>query len=603
MAVYLIKSGALIALFYLAYFFLLRKETFFRSNRWYLQTGLVTAVILPLVTYKKIVWIDPLPKNVDWGAIPMQATPVQHAPQGFEIDWFLVLAVVYGLGILTFVVGFLLDFWSLKKALRGKTVHQQADFRFVDTAENISPFSYFNYIVYNSSLYSDAELANIIEHEKVHSNQNHTVDVLIARLFCIVFWFNPFVWLYKKAILQNLEFIADSEATKNISDKKSYQITLLKVTAHENCVDITNHFYQSLIKKRIVMLNKNQSKKRNSWKYALIVPALAAFMFYFQVKVIAQEKASPQPEAQQAPMPQKGAEVVVDKNTSDAEMKSEAERVQKDHGVTLKFSKVKRNGAGEIVAIKATFKDKDGKKGTTQISGDEPIKPIRFYKDDNGLIGFSNGRDRDIRIMKIKTPGVPEPRDGFSFSFDDDDIVIETPEAPEPPEMAEGMEAPEPPEPGAVDKQIIIRKGTHGGHPKVIVNGEVVADVDKILSDIGPIIVDGEDIMSNGSTYTYSKSGDGSAIVIDTRKITKEAMKEAKEAMKKAKPEMERARREMKKARPEIERAHAEMEMTRPEMEQVRKEMEQAREEMKQARAELEKAKAELQREKAKDKK
>jgi len=95
------------------------------------------------------------------------------------------------------------------------------------------------------------------------------------------------VWLYKKAMLQNLEFIADSEALKNISDKKSYQITLLKVTTHENCVAITNPFYQSLIKKRIVMLNKNQSKKVNSWKYALIIPILIGFLFYFQVNVVA----------------------------------------------------------------------------------------------------------------------------------------------------------------------------------------------------------------------------------------------------------------------------------------------------------------------------
>src|SRR5690606_21397662 len=104
----------------------------------------------------------------------------------------------------------------------------------------------------------------------------------IARTFCIAFWWNPFVWLYKKAIVQNLEFIADSDAFKNISDKKAYQFTLLKITTHESCVAISNHFFQSLIKKRIVMLNKNQSKRWNSWKYAIIVPALVIFMWQFQ---------------------------------------------------------------------------------------------------------------------------------------------------------------------------------------------------------------------------------------------------------------------------------------------------------------------------------
>jgi hypothetical protein len=40
------------------------------------------------------------------------------------------------------------------------------------------------------------------------------------------------------------------------------------------------------------MLNKNQSKKINSWKYALVLPALVAFCVLFQVKVVAQEKES-----------------------------------------------------------------------------------------------------------------------------------------------------------------------------------------------------------------------------------------------------------------------------------------------------------------------
>ena len=79
----------------------------------------------------------------------------------------------------------------------------------MDVSENIAPFSFFSYIVYNSSLYNSTELENILEHEKIHSEQNHTTDVLISRIFCIVFWFNPIVWLYKKAIMQNLEFIAD----------------------------------------------------------------------------------------------------------------------------------------------------------------------------------------------------------------------------------------------------------------------------------------------------------------------------------------------------------------------------------------------------------
>jgi hypothetical protein len=63
-------------------------------------------------------------------------------------------------------------------------------------------------------------------------------------------------------MIQNLEFIADKEALKKIADK-AYQLTLLKITTQENCVAITNHFYQSLIKKEY-HVKQNQSKKINS---------------------------------------------------------------------------------------------------------------------------------------------------------------------------------------------------------------------------------------------------------------------------------------------------------------------------------------------------
>ena len=287
--IYLIKSSGLIGMFYLAYYFLLRKETFFNSNRWFLLAGLFTSVVLPLVVFTKIVWVEPTPTHFDWSKIPM-TTPVEN--EAIEINWHLVIGIVYSIGILGFLLKLAFDFYSLSKVLKGKSIQKQADFQFIDVNENLAPFSYFNSIVYNSSLYSEAELESILEHEKVHSTQNHTIDVLITRFFCVVFWFHPLMWLYKKAILQNLEFIADSEASKKLSDKKAYQLTLLKITTQENCVVLTNHFYQSLIKKRIVMLNKNQSNKRNYWKYALVLPLLGAFLFFFQVEIVAQEKAA-----------------------------------------------------------------------------------------------------------------------------------------------------------------------------------------------------------------------------------------------------------------------------------------------------------------------
>ncbi|SEG32111.1 M56 family metallopeptidase [Flavobacterium urumqiense] len=408
-SIYLIKSSGLIALFYLAYHFMLRKETFFTSNRWFLLLGLFTSIVLPIVVYTKIIWVEPTPVNYDWSSLPINTiVDEDHTEEYF----YLGLAIMYCIGTLYLLTKFGFDFYSLNTVLKGKSIQQQADFKFIDTKENVAPFSYFNTIVYNSALYTTSELENIIEHEKVHSEQNHTVDVLISRLFCIVFWFNPFIWWYKKAILQNLEFIADNEATKKISDKKAYQFTLLKITTHENCVAITNHFYQSLIKKRIVMLNKNQSKKWNSWKYALVLPALIAFVLLFQIKTIAQEKVSDKSAKELIKSDEKSVQIYkVNKNTTDEELKEKSSNLKENYAIIATFSGIKRNSKNELTAIKVDLKKGKEMAEKIEIKGNQAIKEfgIIISKNENGMLTANFGTDETIHDQKsaIVSPNAP----------------------------------------------------------------------------------------------------------------------------------------------------------------------------------------------------
>ena len=415
--IYLIKSSGLIGLFYLGYHLMLRKETFFTTNRWFLLAGLFTSVALPLVVITKIIWVAPTSTAIDWSNVPM-TTVVQE--KTFEDYLPILIGVSYGMGIAILLGKFAFDFYSLNTVLRGKLIQRQADFKFIDIAENVAPFSYFNTIVYNSSLYNPSELESILEHEKVHSDQNHTIDVLISRLFCVVFWFNPFIWLYKKAILQNLEFIADSEASKKISDKKAYQITLLKITTQENCVAITNHFYQSLIKKRIVMLNKNQSKKWNSWKYVLILPALIAFVFLFQIETIAQEKKSEQITAESSKKNEVSVDVYkINKNTTDDELKEKTKALKENYAIKAVFSNIKRNSKNEITSISVNLKKGDEKTQEMEIKGTEAIKTfgIIISKNENGILTIDFAED-DIQLNKksvLISPNAPLSADKEIF--------------------------------------------------------------------------------------------------------------------------------------------------------------------------------------------
>ena len=142
------------------------------------------------------------------------------------------------------------------------------------------------------------------------------------------------------------------------------------------------------------MLNTNQSKKRNLWKFAFILPVVVAFVLLFQVKVVAQEKANKKEENKAVIDSVKAVLVgtMTDKNATETEMKEDSRILKEQHGIDYTFSKIKRNSKGEIIAIKIQFDDHNGHNGTSETSGDEPIKPIYFnIKDDK--MGFSETND------------------------------------------------------------------------------------------------------------------------------------------------------------------------------------------------------------------
>jgi hypothetical protein len=570
--IYLLKSSGLLALFFLAYYFLLRKETFFDGNRWFLLSGLITSLLLPLFFIKKVIYIE-RPKYTmdDLIAFSNQHPVVQNNVSAVEaFDWMQFIWVSYGIIALVLLFKIVFSFVSLYRMLFQQQIIKKEKFKLINLNQNIAPFSFFNYIVLNANLYSNEELQSILLHEKIHSQEKHSIDVLVAKLFCIIFWFNPFIWLYKKAITQNLEYIADQKAMQQLEDKKSYQRALLKVVTHQNCLSITNNFYQSLIKKRIVMLNKNQSQKRNTLKYALIIPALIGFVFLFQVKTIAQEKESVTVYAS----PIEEIKVRIDKNSTEEKLKQESKRLKDEQGIILKYSKIKRNAKGEITEIKVDYKDKNGNKGTSHIKGNEPIEPLVFFKNDTGLLGFTKPKNRAIisnngisilngnqlhlnGLSHIKMDTITSDDIAFGYALDGDLVLNE-------------------------NKSVVIKGGDN---PKVIVNGKVLSssDMHKTLSELGDEI---------GFSYSYSSDDeDGESIIINGKPLseyTNGAIKEAKvvigkwnsEEKAKVKKEIERSKAEIAKSREEMAKSKIEIAKSKEEIAKSRNEAAKSREEI-----------------------
>ena len=415
------KVNGLLILFFVVYVIFLKKDTFFQYNRWFLITGLLASLVLPLVILRKIIWVE-RPKIIDsFDAMPIeqtQQTSNQITENIVVFDWNLIFMIGYFTVMMILFVKLFFEYYSYKRILKNKISIIKNGIKTIEMSENINPFSFFKTIVLNPSLYSEIELKAIIAHENVHVRQFHSVDVLVSKLFTIVFWYNPIMWIYRKFMIQNLEYIADNKAVDN-NNFKQYQYTLLKHTTNVSCVALTNPFYQSLIKKRIVMLNKKPSTRANHLKLAIIAPMLAIFVWQFQTKIVAQEKISAVQSTSQSPK----IEIEISKNTTDVFMATQTVLLKKNHNIDLTFSKLRRNKNAEITAIKVVMDDHKGNETEHEIQSDRGIGNFQIIYDvenGKGEIGYYtkrfknskevslNGKD-SISSVTVTAVQIPEP--------------------------------------------------------------------------------------------------------------------------------------------------------------------------------------------------
>ena len=387
---YFAKVNGLIVLFYVMYVLFLRKETFFKSNRLYLILGLISSFIFPLITFTKTVWVESKPiifnESIDTSSVAVE----NIAPIEETFNWNEVLIFVYLLISILVLIKITLEVISFFKSIQNQDRKNEENYTLINSSQHENPFSFFNYIIINQQQFSEEELNHILIHESIHVKQKHSFDVLFSRIICAILWINPVIWLYRKAIIQNLEFIADNETFLIINNKHAYQKTLLKVVINNNQSAITNQFFQSLIKKRIVMLNTNQSHKKKSWKYALILPFLIAFTLLFQIETVAQAKETTVEESTYAVSSSFSS--ILTKNTTDLEIK-ELQETFSGENHKLIISNVKRNKNNEIIAIKLEFDYGKTYNRVLDRKSEKPIDNIKIYinsdeDDDDLAYGF-----------------------------------------------------------------------------------------------------------------------------------------------------------------------------------------------------------------------
>ncbi|MFT3845103.1 MAG: M56 family metallopeptidase [Lacibacter sp.] len=278
---YLLKVSIVLAVVYAFYQLFLRRLTFYNWNRWYLLGYSVLSFFIPFLNVTDFLFTHELQQSKVVQLVPVFENVQVTTQQVFLWNKETIMLVVFLTGIAVMIAKLMFQLFYMKQMQNRAALLSSGKVNLYHVNENIVPFSFHNSIFINKTLHTEVELQEIIRHEFVHVKQKHSIDILLAELVFIVLWFNPFAWLMRKAIRQNLEFIADHKVLEDGIDKKQYQYMLLKVMGNTQ-FSITQKFNFSSLKNRIVMMNKIKSARVQLLRFMFILPLVAVLLLAFR---------------------------------------------------------------------------------------------------------------------------------------------------------------------------------------------------------------------------------------------------------------------------------------------------------------------------------
>ena len=202
-------------------------------------------------------------------------------PSAPATDWAAVGVALYGAGTAVLLARLLVQLLALARLRRRSRPAVVAGLAVRVLPGPISPFSFGRSIYLNPTQHSGPELAAVLRHEQVHVRQAHTLDVLLAQLALAAAWCNPAAWLLRRALLNNLEFLADQAVLATGLDRRAYQYSLLRLSHAPAGPALVSHFTFPTLKNRVVMMNKPLSSSGQLARYFVAGPLVLAVALGF----------------------------------------------------------------------------------------------------------------------------------------------------------------------------------------------------------------------------------------------------------------------------------------------------------------------------------
>ena len=283
---YLIRSSVTLAVFYLFYVLFLRKETFFRFNRFYFLGSMVISLLLPLVDLSVLLpGGTSVPVRVISQsyitleqAVTIPGTAVSGSSTRSVAD---ILLFIYLAGAGLLLLRLMLQALLLFIRIRRFPVRVVDGVKIVADPHVKSPFSFFSWVFVHPDQLKEPNIGEVILHEKEHIRQHHTLDLLLTELLMVFQWPNPFAWLVNRSMKEIHEYLADKAVLDHGIPAGYYQRTLIGFVLGGGNTALITPLNFSLNHKRILMMKKLRSPNSRKWKGLLLIPVIVFLGFAF----------------------------------------------------------------------------------------------------------------------------------------------------------------------------------------------------------------------------------------------------------------------------------------------------------------------------------
>lgn len=229
---YMFASFGMMGAFYLYYILVLKNASRFTLNRVFLLGSLVISVVAPLAGFTEVVSTSLA--EVTPATISLPTILVNEAPDssfatpslaGFSLPLLIYLS---GVGLSLFI--FIRKLIQMARFLKGKPRIRQQGYSLVNSQGQVETASFFQLLIWNDlAELTEHERKQVLAHELCHIRQLHSLDLLGIEFLRILFWFNPFLYLYRTALRQTHEFLADQAAIEETGGKGYAHLLLRQV--------------------------------------------------------------------------------------------------------------------------------------------------------------------------------------------------------------------------------------------------------------------------------------------------------------------------------------------------------------------------------------